>query len=98
MSMLFGPLSETMSKVSARDCALAGDQTAGAAGRTLPAATADIDFRNSRRFIKTSRRWERGTDIYGEVPQRSCQNAVAPEIWTNALSDMRDRRQPTGRH
>jgi hypothetical protein len=43
-----------MSKVSWRDCAFAGDQTAGAAGSALPAASAVIDFRNSRRFIETS--------------------------------------------
>src|SRR5713101_4119784 len=58
MSMLLGPLSETMSSVSWRDCALAGDQIAGTAGRTLPAASAVIDCRNSRRFIETSQ-WER---------------------------------------
>jgi hypothetical protein len=50
MSMLLGPLSETISKVSWRDCALAGDQMAGAP--TMPApANAVIDLRNSRRFI-----------------------------------------------
>jgi len=52
--MLLGPLSETMSNVSWRDCALAGDQIAGAAGSTLPAANAVIDLRNSRRFMATS--------------------------------------------
>src|ERR1700730_1823165 len=51
MSMLLGPLSETMSSVSWRDCALAGDQTAGAAGSTPPAAIAVTLLRNSRRFI-----------------------------------------------
>src|SRR5205823_4016512 len=40
MSILFGPLSDTMSSVSWRDCALAGDQIAGAAGSALPAASA----------------------------------------------------------
>src|SRR5262245_3128440 len=54
MSRLLGPLSDTMSRVSVRDCALAGDHTAGAAGRAPPAASAVTDFRNSRRFIKTS--------------------------------------------
>src|SRR5262249_61657238 len=54
MSILLGPLSETMSNVSWRDCALAGDQIAGAAGSTLPAANAVIDLRNSRRFMATS--------------------------------------------
>ena len=34
--MLLGPLSETMSSVSCRDCALAGDKIAGA--ETMPAA------------------------------------------------------------
>src|SRR5262249_60709236 len=51
MSILFGPLSDTMSSVSWRDCALAGDQIAGAAGSALPAASAVTDLRNSRRFI-----------------------------------------------
>src|SRR5215467_1373129 len=58
MSMLLGPLSETMSNVSWRDCALACDQIAGAAGSTLPAANAVIDLRNSRRFMATSQ-WQR---------------------------------------
>src|SRR3984893_4683233 len=51
MSMLLGPLSDTMRSVSWRDCALAGDQTAGAAGSTPPAAIAVTRLRNSRRFI-----------------------------------------------
>src|SRR5215470_15781011 len=79
MSMLLGPLSETISKVSARDCALAGDQTAGAAGSTLPAASAVIDFRNSRRFIETS------GNVCGEVPQRSCQNREARPVRSKQL-------------
>src|SRR5262249_24182307 len=54
MSILLGPLSETMSNVSWRDCALAGDQIAGAAGSTLPPANAVIDLRNSRRFMAPS--------------------------------------------
>src|SRR3954467_8120737 len=53
MSMLLGPLSETISSVSWRDCALAGDQMAGA-DTAPPAANADADFRKSRRFIKPS--------------------------------------------
>src|SRR5580704_625879 len=53
MSRLFGPLSLTISRVSWRDWALAGDQTAGA-GNRLPAATAVIDLRNSRRFMAAS--------------------------------------------
>src|SRR5262245_54782359 len=40
-----------MSRVSCRACALAGDQTAGAAGNAPPAAIAVMDFRKSRRFI-----------------------------------------------
>src|SRR5712691_5144269 len=53
MSILFGPLSETMSSVSCRDWALAGDHTAGA-DTIPPAATAVIDFKNSRRFMRAS--------------------------------------------
>ena len=48
--MLFGPLSETISSVSWRDCAFAEDQIAGAE-TAPPAATAVTDFRKSRRFI-----------------------------------------------
>src|SRR5271170_1960930 len=55
MSILLGPLSDTMSRVSWRICALAGDHTAGAAGNALPAATAVTDLRKSRRFIAVSR-------------------------------------------
>jgi hypothetical protein len=50
MSILLGPLSETISNVSWRDCAFAGDQIAGAE-TAPPAATAVTDFRKSRRFI-----------------------------------------------
>src|SRR6266852_6351330 len=59
MSRLLGPLSETISYVSARVCALAGEKTAGAVTAVL-AATAVIDLRNSRRFMATSRNypWE----------------------------------------
>src|SRR5215475_175287 len=55
MSMLLGPLSDTMSSTSWRVCAFAGDQTAGAVGNTPPAATAVTDFKNSRRFITALR-------------------------------------------
>src|SRR6202045_941102 len=55
MSRLLGPLSVITSSVSWRDWALAGDQTAGA-GNRLPAATAVIDLRNSRRFMAASAR------------------------------------------
>src|SRR5262245_20096258 len=72
MSMLLGPLSETMSNVSCRDCALAGENTAGAAGSTLPAAKAVIDFRNSRRFIGNL-----PNGCPEEVTQRSCQESPA---------------------
>src|ERR1043165_5415952 len=48
MSRLFGPLSETISKVSCRLCAFAGENTAGAA---MPAAAAETDLRKSRRFM-----------------------------------------------
>src|SRR5258707_15598207 len=53
MSRLFGPLSETMSRVSWRDCALAGDHTAGAE-KALAAVSAAIVLRNSRRFMELS--------------------------------------------
>jgi hypothetical protein len=43
-----------MRSVSCLDWAFAGNHTAGAAGRTAPAATALIDFNTSRRFIITS--------------------------------------------
>src|SRR5262249_57468869 len=52
--IVWGRVGERMSSVSWRDCALAGDQIAGAAGSTLPAANAVIDLRNSRRFMATS--------------------------------------------
>ena len=48
--MLFGPLSETISSVSWRDCALAGEKIAGAETMLAP-ATAAVDFRKSRRFM-----------------------------------------------
>jgi hypothetical protein len=65
------------SNVSLRDCALADDQTAGAATALL-AASAVIDCKNSRRFMTTSRlHWE-------DHPQAACQN------WprcTNSVND-----------
>src|SRR5512133_799618 len=51
MSRLLGPLSETMSSVSWRDCARAGDQTAGAA--IALAAAAPVDRRNARRSMRS---------------------------------------------
>src|ERR1700722_12029334 len=69
MSRLFGPLSETISRVSWRDCALAGDHTAGAAGSAVPAAIAVIDLRNSRRFIDSL-----PLGAAGGVPQGPCQS------------------------
>src|SRR5262245_21939427 len=74
MSKLFGPISVTNSRVSCRDCALAGEKTAGA-GRALAAAMAVTDFRNSRRFMGASRRhpgWK-----LGRLPQSSCQGGVS---------------------
>src|SRR5215471_6159854 len=55
MSRLLGPLSVITSSVSRRDWAFAGVKTAGA-GNRLPAATAVIDLRNSRRFTVASAR------------------------------------------
>src|SRR5712672_3538484 len=54
MSILFGPLSETMSSVSWRDCALAGENTAGADSAPAPAKAA-VDLRKSRRRMEPSR-------------------------------------------
>src|SRR3954467_11347591 len=48
--MLLGPLSETISSVSSRDCALAEEKMAGAV--TAP-ATAAVDFRKSRRLMES---------------------------------------------
>src|SRR5262245_15927862 len=73
MSMLLGPLSETISSVSWPDCALAGDQIAGA-DTALPAATAVIDLRKSRRFIASL---PNAGGCVRECPQRSCQNRGA---------------------
>src|ERR1700674_4761083 len=58
MSILLGPLSETISNVSWRDSALAGDQIAGAGSMPAP-ASAVIDFKNWRRFIWWTLRCER---------------------------------------
>src|SRR6187549_2329676 len=73
MSMLLGPLSETISKVSCRDCALAGEKIAGADTMLAP-ATAAVDFRKSRRFMKLSRC---PPAIRGKTHQESCQNVMA---------------------
>jgi hypothetical protein len=70
MSMLLGPLSETISSVSCRACALAGDQIAGAVTAPL-ATTAPADFKKSRRFMEGSRCWKSG--ISGSESQSSCQ-------------------------
>src|ERR1700730_9226783 len=93
MSILLGPLSETMSNVSWRDCALAGDQIAGAAGSTLPAANAVIDLRNSRRFMAISQ----SQRCLLPVPQRSCQNRAAGEVAPNPLTQMQNQRDAVAR-
>src|SRR5262245_49907159 len=54
MSKLLGPLSVTKSNVSWRDCALAGENTAGADTMLAPASAA-VDLRKSRRFMEASR-------------------------------------------
>src|SRR2546421_5768915 len=79
MSMLLGPLSETMRSVSWRDCALAGDQTAGAAGSTPPAAIAVTLLRNSRRFIGNLH----GNEHSG-LPQTSCQRFMPRRLVLSA--------------
>src|ERR1700722_17691607 len=79
MSMLLGPLSETMSSVSWRDCALAGDQTAGAAGSTPPTAIAVTLLRNSRRFIGNLH----GNEHSG-LPQTSCQRFMPRRLVLSA--------------
>src|SRR5262245_20303418 len=52
MSIELGGLSPTISSVSLRACALASDQTAGAAVATTP--TAEVVLMNERRFIACS--------------------------------------------
>src|SRR5215471_20987988 len=52
MSKLLGPLSVTKSNVSWRDCAFAGENTAGA--DTMAPASAAVDLRKSRRFMEAS--------------------------------------------
>src|ERR1700680_2471314 len=79
MSMLLGPLSETMRSVSWRDCALAGAQTAGAAGSTPPAAIAVTLLRNSRRFIGNLH----GNEHSG-LPQTSCQRFMPRRLVLSA--------------
>src|ERR1700724_1497418 len=82
MSRLLGPLSVITSSVSWRDWARAGDHTAGA-GNRLPAATAVIDLRNSRRFMAASARvrW----DVHGSSPQGPCQRWGALRAARKAL-------------
>src|SRR6516162_11095958 len=53
MSKLLGPLSVTKSNVSWRDCAFAGENTAGADTMVAPASAA-ADLRKSRRFMEAS--------------------------------------------
>src|ERR1700677_3106727 len=75
MSRLLGPLSETISRVSWRDWALAGDHTAGA--ETAPAAvSAVMDLRKSRRFIAVSRA------VLKTLPQGACHmiGALMPQL------------------
>src|SRR5262249_42782644 len=79
MSRLFGPLSETMSSVSCRPCARAGENTAGAE-TAPPAASAVMDFRKSRRFISVPVTWPLLLSI---APQGSCQLARAMEVIEN---------------
>src|SRR5262249_55275990 len=83
MSILLGPLSETMSSVSWRDWAFDGDQTAGAAGSTLPAASAVMDLRNARRCICNL------PLCYGlqALPQRSCHSFLPAGAIPNRLGN-----------
>src|SRR5580658_1561421 len=71
MSRLLGPLSETIRSVSWRDCALAGDHTAGAE-TALAAVNAVMDLRKSRRFIAVSQA------VLGTLPQGACHMIGAP--------------------
>jgi hypothetical protein len=75
MSTLFGPLSETISSVSCRDWAFAGNQMAGA-DKTPPAASADADFKKSRRLIQTSLTVERPRE--GQRKRRA--NSVSKQL------------------
>src|SRR5215471_6072359 len=81
MSTLFGPLSETISSVSCRDWALAGDQMAGA-DKAPPAASAD--FKKSRRLIQTSLTVER--------PAEASANGVPTQFPNNFLSQLENYR------
>src|SRR6185436_13916398 len=74
MSKLLGLYSVTTSRVSCRDWALAGDQTAGA-GSALAVAAAEIDFRKSRRFIVHPRGIGHPLGVWRSKP---C--AIAPPI------------------
>jgi hypothetical protein len=79
MSMLLGPLSETISIVSLRDCALAEEMTDGPETAAV-AANAVADLRKSRRFM---------TNLPMELsgyPQRSCQIRAVPDFEVNALN------------
>src|SRR5437879_6329857 len=76
MSRLLGPLSVTTSTVSWRDWAWAGDHTAGA-GNRLPAATAVIDLRNSRRFMAASARVRWGFTEESAKPMPAPRRALA---------------------
>jgi hypothetical protein len=80
---LFGPLSETISSVSCRDWALAGDQMAGA-DKAPPAASADTDFKKSRRLIQTSLTVER--------PAEASANGVPTQFPNNFLSQLENYR------
>src|SRR5215471_16983218 len=88
MSTLFGPLSETISSVSCRDCALAGDQMAGA-DKTPPAASADADFKKSRRLIQTSLTVER--------PSGGQRKRRANSVYKQLLESTRELSVPPGR-
>src|SRR5579862_4302168 len=72
MSRLFGPFSVSKSSVSWRDCALAGDQIAGA-GTAAAAVIAVIDLRKSRRFMGASQGWR--LPLLWVLPQAACQAA-----------------------
>ena len=60
--MLLGPLSETISSVSFRSCAFAGDHTAGA-DTALAAATADCGLQKIPPFHVVSGFSRTGRDI-----------------------------------
>src|SRR6185436_16790266 len=99
MSKLLGLYSVTTSRVSCRDWALAGDQTAGA-GNALAVAAAEIDFRKSRRFIAHPRGIRHPLGVWRSkacaiaprvVPRPTEASEIPAKFWLEAASENRQR-------